>query len=100
MGADRLEQGLPACKNPAETAEDPTVSTRKVLSEGQRVYEEKRASKAGMSLEKWLASKQRHAEAEAREREKAVESAKPPRKPGLFARLVERAQRPLGSKPH
>ena len=76
------------------------MSTRKILSEGQRAYEEKRAAKAGMSLEKWLASKQRQAEAEARERHKAAESAQPARKPGLFARLVERAQRPLGSKPH
>jgi hypothetical protein len=76
------------------------VNTRKVLSEGQRAYEEKRAAKAGMTLEKWLASKQRQAETDARERQKAAESAKPARKPGLFARLVERAQRPLGSKPH
>jgi hypothetical protein len=76
------------------------VNTRKILSEGQRAYEEKRAARAGMSLEKWLASKQRQAEAEAREREKAAASAKPARKPGLFARLIERAQRPLGSKPH
>jgi hypothetical protein len=94
---------LNAAPWPAKTlpsAEDPTVNTRKALSEGQRAYEEKRAAKNGMSLEKWLASKQRQAEIEAREREKVAAGAKPLRKPGLFARLVERAQRPLGSKTH
>jgi sRNA-binding protein len=88
---------------PAKTlpsAEDHTVNTRKTLGEGQRAYEEKRAAKNGMSLEKWLASKQRQAEEEAREREKVAAGTKPPRKPGFLARLVERAQRPLGSKPH
>ena len=67
----------------------------KTLSEAQRAYEAKRAAKAGMSLEKWLASKQRAQQAEARAREKAVELPKPGKKPGLFARLMERAQKPL-----
>ena len=68
----------------------------KTLSEGQRAYEAKRAAKAGMSLDKWLASKQRQQEAEARAREKAAEPAKPAKKkPGLFARLLERAHKPL-----
>jgi hypothetical protein len=48
-----------------------------------------------MSLEKWLASKQRQQEAETRARVKAAEPAKPAKKPGLFARLLERAHRPL-----
>ena len=38
----------------------------KTLTEGQRAYEAKRAAKAGMSLEKWLASKDREREAEAK----------------------------------
>lgn len=67
----------------------------RTLSEAQRVYEAKRAAKAGMSLEKWLASKQRAQQAEARAREKAAEPPKPVKKPGLFARLLERAQKPL-----
>ena len=66
----------------------------KTLSEGRRAYEAKRAEKAGMSLEKWLASKQRQQEAR-RARVKAAEPAKPVKKPGLFARLLERAHRPL-----
>ncbi len=71
------------------------MKTPKTLSEGQRAYEAKRAAKAGMSLEKWLASKQRQQEAEARAKAKAAGPAKAPKKPGLFARLLERAQKPL-----
>jgi hypothetical protein len=69
----------------------------KTLTEGQRAYESKRAAKAGMSLEKWLASKEREREAEAKVKLKAVQAAKPPKPPGFFGRLLERAQRPLGS---
>ena len=50
-----------------------------------------------MSLEKWLDSKQRQQEAEARAKQKSAEPSKPPKKPGLFSRLLERAQRPFGS---
>jgi hypothetical protein len=67
----------------------------KALTEGQRAYEAKRAAKAGMSLDRWLTSKQRAQEAEAREREKAAEQAKPPKKPGFFGRLMDRAHKPL-----
>lgn len=69
------------------------MKTPKTLSEGQRAYEAKRAAKAGMTLDKWLTSKQRQQEAEARAKEKAA--AKPAKKPGLFARLLERAHKPL-----
>lgn len=69
----------------------------RTLTAGQRAYEAKRAAKAGMSLEKWLDSKRREQEAEQRARQKLAEAAKPPKKPGLFARLIERAQRPFGS---
>lgn len=64
----------------------------KPLTEGQRAYEAKRAAKAGMSLDKWLAAKQREQVAEARERQKA---AKPAKKPGLISRLLDRAHKPL-----
>jgi len=73
-------------------------TTAKALTAGQRAYEAKRAAKAGMSLEKWLDSKQREQQAEQRAKQKAAEAAKPPKKPGLFARLIERAQRPLGTR--
>ena len=71
--------------------------TAKTLTEGQRAYEAKRAAKAGMSLDKWLNSKQREKEAEAKAKLKAVEAAKPPKPPGFFSRLLQRAQRPFGS---
>lgn len=67
----------------------------KQLSEGQRAYEAKRAAKAGMSLEKWLAAKERDAQAEAAAKAKAAAPPPPPKKPGFFARLLEKAQKPL-----
>jgi hypothetical protein len=74
------------------------VKTGKQLTEGQRAYEAKRAAKAGVSLEKWLEAKQRQQQTEARTREKAAAPGKPAKKkPGFFARLLERAQKPLGS---
>ncbi len=63
------------------------------LTEGQRNYEARRAAKAGVSLEKWLQMKAREQEAAARARTEAPPP--PPRKPGLIARLIERAHRPL-----
>ena len=66
------------------------------MSEGQRAYEAKRAAKAGMSLDKWLTLKEKERLAEVRAREKAAEkSAEPPKKPGFFSRLLEKAQKPL-----
>jgi hypothetical protein len=75
----------------------PKPLTAKTLTEGQRSYEAKRAAKAGMSLDKWLASKQRQQENEAKAKLRAAEATKPPKPPGFFSRLLERAQRPLGS---
>lgn len=73
------------------------MKSSKGLTEGQRAYEAKRAAKAGMSLEKWLEAKQRQQQSESRAKEKAAGPAKPAKKPGFFARLLERAQKPLGS---
>jgi hypothetical protein len=50
-----------------------------------------------MTLDKWLNSKQRQQEADAKAKLKAAEAAKPPKPPGFFGRLLERAQRPLRS---
>jgi hypothetical protein len=92
-----LEPVPSACQNAHGewgTELKPSKTTR-TLTEGQRAYEAKRAAKAGVSLDKWLSSKQREQEAETRARQKAVEAAKPPKKPGLFSRLLERAHKPL-----
>ena len=86
--------GAGAGENPASACLwGPELS--KQLSEGQRTYEAKRAAKAGMSLEKWLAAKEKDAQAEVAARLKAGEPPKPAKKPGFFARLIEKAQKPL-----
>ncbi len=72
-----------------------TKSEAKTLSEGQRAYEARRAAKAGMSLERWLDSKQRQQEAAEEARRKAAEPPKPAKPPGLLSRLIERAHKPL-----
>jgi hypothetical protein len=67
------------------------------MTEAQRAYEEKRAAKAGLSLERWLARKEKAATAAERD----AASAKPRtsdakgKPPGFLARLLEKAQRPL-----
>ena len=65
------------------------------MSDGQRAYEARRAAKAGVSLEKWLSQKERDRVQEIRAREEADKPPPPPRKPGFFARLLERAQKPF-----
>lgn len=65
------------------------------MTEGQRAYEAKRAAKAGMSLEKWLANKEKDAAAERAKTEKPRKEEAAAKKPGLLARLLEKAQKPL-----
>ncbi len=70
------------------------------MTEAQRAYEAKRAAKAGMTLERWLERKEKTA---AEERGAATASAKTRQspaaaakgKPGFWARLMEKAQKPL-----
>jgi hypothetical protein len=89
-------ENLPDLLRGTQNVTDKQTAAR-TLTPGQRAYEAKRAAKAGMSLEKWLDSKRREQEAEKRARLKVAEAAKPPKQPGLFARLIERAHRPLGT---
>ena len=65
------------------------------MTDGQRAYEAKRAAKAGMSLDKWIAIKERERVAEEKAREAAARPPPPKKKPGFFARLIQRAQKPL-----
>ena len=65
------------------------------MTEGQRAYETRRAAKAGMSLERWLELKRKEREEEAKARDRAAASPKAAKKPGLIARLIERAHKPL-----
>lgn len=66
------------------------------MTEAQRAYEAKRAAKAGLTLERWLERKEKAAT----EERGAAQAAKPKPaaakgKPGFFARLLEKAQKPL-----
>jgi hypothetical protein len=67
------------------------------MSDGQRAYEARRAAKAGMTLERWLEQKERtrRAEEETARKAAAAEAPAPAKKPGFFARLLEKAQKPL-----
>ncbi len=65
----------------------------KEMTPAQRAYEERRAAKAGMTLDRWLADKER-------EKAAAARAAAPPkpakeRKPGFLSRLIDRAHKPL-----
>lgn len=75
------------------------TKTDRQMSDGQRAYEAKRAAKAGLSLEKWLALKEKEAAAERAAAERAAtergRTAEPAKKPGFLSRLLERAQKPL-----
>jgi hypothetical protein len=65
------------------------------LTEGQRSYEQKRAAKAGVSLEKWLDMRDREKREEAKAREQAAKPPAPPKKPGLLSRLIDIGHKPL-----
>ncbi len=85
-------------KAPAATpAPAPVQKAARPDSAGKQAYEARRAEKAGMPLDKWLAQKERRAEAE-REAGRAAEQVRrkaEPAKPGLLRRLIDRAHRPI-----
>jgi len=68
-------------------SKDPTAG----MTQAQRAYEAKRAAKAGMSLEKWLAQKEKAARGASKT---AAQPAPPPRtrRKGLIGRLLDRAR--------
>lgn len=92
----RLIRARRLATTPADQQEAIVANDRN-MSDGQRAYEAKRAAKAGMSLERWLSLKEKEKLEEQKAREKAAEPPKPAKPPGFFARLIERAHRPLGS---
>lgn len=65
-------------------AKDPTAG----MTEAQKAYEAKRAAKAGMTLEKWMAQKEKAARAAV----KAAAPPPPPKKKGLIGRMLDRAR--------
>ncbi|MCQ8239923.1 hypothetical protein [Rhizosaccharibacter radicis] len=91
--AGKAPAGRPASKISAGNANRPAAAPG---SAGKQAYEARRAAKAGLSVEKWMAEKERRAdtvreEAE-RERQRALKKAA---KPGLLRRLLDRAHRPI-----
>lgn len=74
-----------------EPKPEPALVAGKKLSKGQMAYELERAKQAGKTLEEWMKAKLK---AEAAESKKSA-PAKPPKKPGFFARLIEKAHKPL-----
>jgi hypothetical protein len=85
-----LADHSPACENTRMT----NATSSKTMTEAQRAYETKRAAKAGMSLDRWMESKRKQLEAEAREAEKQAKAAVP-KKPGFFSRLIDKAHKPI-----
>ncbi|MBU8544880.1 MULTISPECIES: hypothetical protein [Roseomonadaceae] len=82
-------------KTPDKTQAKPVAQPP--LTEGQRAYEAKRAAKAGLSLDKWLAEKERLRRAdEAAAAKQAAEVAKAaPEAKGWLGRLLDRAHKPI-----
>ena len=67
------------------------MAETKPMTEGQRAYEQKRAAKAGKSLDGWLDQKRKQQESAA----KQAAPPTPPKKPGLIRRLLDRAHKPI-----
>ena len=67
----------------------------KPMTAGQRAYEAKRAAKAGMNLDKWLALKAREQQDEERARKVAATPPPAPKPPGLLGRVMDRLTKPL-----
>ena len=76
--------------NPPTAKAAPPVN----LPPGKQAYEARRAAKAGVSLERWMADKQRRAQSELDAARKARAKAQV-KKPGLLRRLLERAHKPF-----
>ena len=71
------------------------AATAKAQAAGKLAYEARRAAKAGVSLERWMADKEKRARAELEAERRARAKAQPPAKPGLLKRLLDRAHKPL-----
>lgn len=88
---------------PSERAEERRIARpseppapKPVGSRGQLAYEARRAEKAGMGLEKWMAEKSRRVQDQRAAAAKAQrKAAAATAKPGLLRRLLDRAHKPL-----
>jgi len=78
----------------AEPASAGTLARKPAPTAGQQAYEARRAAKAGVSLDRWMADKQKRAQAEIEAARRAEIKANPP-KPGFLKRLLDRAHKPI-----
>lgn len=84
----------PAVKPPVSTAGPAKIAKAAPASAGKQAYEARRAAKAGMNVDKWMAEKDRRAKAE-RDAELLAQKKAVPPKPGLLRRLLDKAHRPI-----
>lgn len=79
---------------PARPVPVPAAKPLQGASKGKQAYEARRAEKAGMGLDKWMAEKDRRVQAE-RDAVLRVQQKAVAKKPGLLRRLLDRAHRPI-----
>ncbi len=72
----------------AKTAGPAPAAAAGKKSVGKTTYEQQRAAKAGQTHEEWLKAKAKTTAA-------ASKPAKPPKKPGLLSRLIDKAHKPI-----
>ena len=78
------------------TPAKPRTASPQPASKGKQAYEARRAEKAGVGLEKWMADKQRRVQLERDAEQRARKAAATPqKKAGMLRRLLDRAHRPL-----
>ncbi|WP_114374918.1 hypothetical protein [Elioraea thermophila] len=71
-----------------KSEKDPTAG----MSEAKRAYEARRAEKAGMSLEKWLAQKEKAKRAEAAASAAGATPVRTAKRSGVLGRLLGRGK--------
>jgi len=62
------------------------------MSEAKRAYEARRAEKAGMTLDKWLAQKEKAKRGQASASARRADAVRSGKKPGVLTRLLARAR--------
>ena len=98
--ADASRQPVSHAPRPAKVNADTIASAdataaAKAQAAGKLAYESRRAAKAGVSLDRWMADKQKRVQAELEAERRARAKALPAAKPGFLKRLLDRAHKPL-----
>ena len=93
-GEPEPAKGRGTASRAAPASAKPVPKTLQTASKGKQAYESRRAQKAGIGLDKWMAEKERRVQAERDAVQRARKQATPA-KPGLLRRLLDRAHKPL-----